>query len=555
MLQDPALAPWVQEGYGWWGSVLQTIQRRTGVGAGEWTSLFRGELTIGLAEGTDQPALILLVDFGEEESRIQEILATVEKTVQSRGARLSTSTLAGIPVRVLERQTERTERLYYTVLEKTLLGASDSQVLETMLVAWAQRRANRAQPSQETPSGGEASTKASNGKSLATLQDSLEFNAVLAECRKIQKERPLLFWYVDPLNLLRVVGREDPNIQFVLLLAPIIGLDGISGAGGAVSAAIGPLDWFTQSHLLLPTPRVGALGLLSFGAADYTPPRWVPGECTNYFTVSWRLDEALQAVRTILDGFRGEGSLARDLNRVSRFLGVDLEKELLPVLTGRIVTASYVDWPARRESRAQLTGLEVRDEAKAKEVVTRISERFANLFTKEAVGQYEFFVAERPLGPQQANLVSERRVCFGVLGGWILIADRKSAYQRAITTLEGVEDSLAQRSEFRELAARIDERVDPLQLAMMTFENPKENVRYLFELTQTDEGRRLLEEAARGQRIARAIVSLLNKQGLPPFAAVERYLVPQGSVLLSDETGLHYLTFSFRKAPEGSSAN
>jgi hypothetical protein len=100
------------------------------------------------------------------------------------------------------------------------------------------------------------------------------------------------------------------------------------------------------------------------------------------------------------------------------------------------------------------------------------------------------------------------------------------------------------------MASRVDERVNPLELASMTYEFPRENLRYLFELAQTDEGRRRLEEAASTQRWAQAILSLTNKQGLPPFAVIEKYLVPQGSVLLSDESGLHYLTFTFREVPE-----
>jgi hypothetical protein len=552
MFEDPALRPWAQEIYGWVGQVFGRVAEQTGVGVGELASLFEGEISIALAESSEGPALVVLVDFAEAEVRINELLSTLEKSIQAGRARLAETTLAGFRVRMVEREAARTERFYYLVLDKTFIGASYPDVLEKVLGAWVRKRGSTS--SQSGPEGERAGGTASL-KEISTLQESSEFLAVLSECRKLQKERPLVFWYVDPWNLLRVAGRDNPNVQFFLLMAPLLGLDRITAAGGAISAAIGPLDWFTQSHLIVQGERTGALGLLSFGAGDYRPPRWVPAECTNYSTLNWRLQEGVEAIRTILDGFRGQGSLARDLSRLSQFLRVNVEEEILPVLTGRIVFASYIEWPASAASRAQLVGLEVRDSEKARDLVNRLGERFANVFSKEEAGVYQFFVAQRALGPGPATVEDPRRLTFGCVDGWILVADRKAAFQKAVASLEGASPTLAETEEFKQMAARIDERVNPLELALMTYEFPRESLRYLFELAQRPEGRRRLEEAAQTQRWAQAILSLVEKQGLPPFGVIEKYLVPQGSILLSDETGLHYLTFTFREAPEGGNSS
>ena len=548
MFQDPELRPWAQEIYGWVGQVFGRVAEQAGVGVGELASMFEGEISIALAESSEGPALVVLVDFAEDEVRINELLSTLEKSIQAGRARLGETTLVGLRVRMLEREAARTERFYYLVLDKTFIGASYPDVLEKVLAAWVRKRGSGS--SQSGPEG-ERGGGAASLKDVSTLQESSGFLAVLSECRKLQKERPLVFWYVDPWNLLRAAGRDNPNVQFLLVVSPLLGLDRITAAGGAISAAIGPLDWFTQSHLMIQGERTGALGLLSFGAGDYRPPRWVPAECTNYSTLNWRLQEGLEAIRTILDGFRGQGSLARDLNRLSQFLRIDIEQEIVPVLTGRIVLASYIEWPASAASRTQLVGLEVRDSEKARDLVNRLGERFANVFSKEEAGAHQFFVAQRPLGPRSATVEDPRRLTFGCVEGWILIADRKEAFQKAVASLEGASPTLGETEEFKQMAARIDERVNPLELALMTYEFPRENLRYLFELAQSPEGRRRLEEAAQTQRWAQAILSLTSKQGLPPFGVIEKYLVPQGSVLLSDETGLHYLTFTFREAPEG----
>lgn len=540
MIQDPALGPWAEELYGWLGQALEQVRERTGVAATDWALVFRGEVSLALVDRPEEPGLAILIDFAEDKARVEEILGAIEKSATQQGARLTTSQLAGLPVRVLERETARTERLYYLTLERTFLGASHPDVLENLLAAWIRvHKANK--ESQPGSTGGDKGSDGGSSQLPSTLRDSASFTALLTECQKIQKERPLIFWYVDPINLLRAVGQNDPNIQFALVMAPILGFDGISAVGGAISAAIGPLDWFTQTHLLISGPRSGALGLLSFGAGDYTPPRWVPESATEYFTLNWRLPDVLEAVRTIFDGFRGTGALSAELKRLSGRFGIDIEKELIPELTGRIVVATVLEFPARRESRTQILGLEVRNEAAAKKLLGRMVERLEGRASKEGFSQYEFYRLRRTRG--------EGDILFGLVGNWVLATGRESAYRLAVGAWEGATPGLAQTKDFQAIAARIDERVDPLSLALMRFENSRENMRYLFELAATEEGRRLLEEAATRDRGARVIRNLINRKGLPPFAAVEPYLVPQGNVLISDETGLHFLTFSFREIP------
>ncbi len=555
MVQQPQLEPWAQELYGWFGQVLETVGQRTGVDAREFSLLFQGEVTFALIERAEQPALVILVDFTEDRARVDEILSTLEKTIVTQGARLGTAQVAGIPVRLLEREATRTERLYYVVMERTLVAASHPDVLEVLLTAWARlyRKVDRQalNTREVTPGRGNLATELPR----SSLKDHPGFTTVLAECQKFQKERPLLFWFIDPINLLRAVAPEDPNVQFALIMVPILGLESISAIGGAVSAAIGPLDWFTQTHLIISGNRMGALGLFDFAAGDYTPPHWVPEEAFFYWSVNWRIPGVLEAIRTVVDGFRGSGALTADLRRISRRLSVDIENEIIPVLTGRLVGASLLEWPARPDSRAELLGLEVRDPNVAKKLLSQIAAQFKSTITEEVFGSYQFYRVEGLGGPRGGQRRTEEGL-FGVVGNWVLVANRKTALQQALAAFDGAGGRLLQAEAFRQLAAKIDERVDPLSLALVTFDNPRENVRYLFELAQTEEGLRLLEEARGRQRLAQAVRNLVERRGLPAFTLVEKFLVPQGSVLITDQHGLHYLTFSFRELPdEGTAAN
>ncbi len=544
MVQDPQLRPWAEELYGSLAQVFSQFKDQTGVGVEELRGLVEGELTIALVDVAPQPALVVLIDFGTQEERGRQVIAALEQAALKADARRAVTQISGTEVIILESATNRGEQFLFTIKDSSFLGASSAEVMAQLLAAWESRR----EPT--SPSGSSSPEKPSGTIAAITpLIRSPGFAALLNQCRQIQRERPLLFWYVDPINLLRSVGQENPGVQFALISFPLLGLDSLSAIGGSVSAALGPFDWFTQLHVLTPEPREGLMGLFSFISCDFTPPRWVPEESTNYASLHMDLGKAFESLRTVFDGFRGEGALARELERrVTRRVGIDLEKELIPVATGRIVFASYVEWPASIDSRVQLVGLELRDPEAARKLLEKVDEALPGSFTQQTFGGYRYYVSERAIGPRRGPTPgSPRRPAFGVVGDWLLVADRAAGLERAMGCLEGVTGNLAETTDFRFLAEQIDQRTDPLKIAAMTFERPRDNVRVLFELANTEQGRSGLREAAEQDTFARTILRLLESRGLPPFETIEKYLVPGAGVLLSDHLGLHYLTFSFRR--------
>ena len=58
---------------------------------------------------------------------------------------------------------------------------------------------------------------------------------VLRECRRKQDPPPHLIFFADPIGLVRNLGRDNGGMQFALGLLPSLGVDGLIGAGGAIT--------------------------------------------------------------------------------------------------------------------------------------------------------------------------------------------------------------------------------------------------------------------------------------------------------------------------------
>jgi hypothetical protein len=56
-----------------------------------------------------------------------------------------------------------------------------------------------------------------------------------------------------------------------------------------------------------------------------------------------------------------------------------------------------------------------------------------------------------------------------------------------------------------------------------------------------------LRRRAENNPLFKSLDAALETHPLPPFAVLQRYLAPAGSLLLDDSTGLHYVSFALRR--------
>ena len=72
-------------------------------------------------------------------------------------------------------------------------------------------------------------------------------------------------------------------------------------------------------------------------------------------------------------------------------------------------------------------------------------------------------------------------------------------------------------------------------------------MRFWYDLVQSEATRQRLGRLGQRQPLWGAVDQALKDHPLPPFDVLAQYLAPGGGMLVSDETGLHYMSFTLKR--------
>jgi hypothetical protein len=539
MSQDPQLKPLVGHLYGSLAEAVAGLQDQIGLSLPELLAIPQGEVTLAIvAPEQSVPAVVLLVDTGRELPKARKLLERLNARLKEQGAAKAEQTVEGTKFVIHERVGQQARHVIYFEKDATIVIGSDSEVLKQLLAVW-------------------------NGGPGNTLADRPSFDAVMRRCRGPQDEKPQLTLYVDPIGIMRGVGQENTGVRVAVAVLPALGLDGLRGIGGSVTFDAGQFDSVMHLHLLLDTPRSGVLKMIALESGDSEPERWVPSDVATYTTLHWNIQQTYKELSTLYDSFNGEGAFAQFLQR--RFLeptGIDVEKELLPALEGRVTRVTWIERPVTPQSRASLLALKLNDTNTVGKAIEKLSAGSEGRIVRQTWAGKTYYQVQARLPddvlpddvlpddvlpddvPPEG---SPPQPCFGILDGYLLVADRGSLYQQAVTTLSRGSQSLADRAEFKLIASKIRLQAGGGKPGLVSFSQPEETVRWLYDLATSEQTRQRLSQQAENSRFFRAMDSALQQNRLPPFAVLRRYLAPGGAMATDDRTGLHYMAFTLRR--------
>ena len=200
-----------------------------------------------------------------------------------------------------------------------------------------------------------------------------------------------------------------------LALLPVLGLDGIQAAGGALSLNTQEFDSLIHLHLLLDNVRSGVLGMLALSSGDMEPEPWVPADVAGYRTLHWDFSKSYAALVPLYNSFRGESALAVDVKRtISDRLGLDFEKELIEALEGRLTWITWMVKPARLNSQSNLVALKLKDPKAFQATLDRVVAKFPEQLEKATFGSASYYHAKdrerrRPDAPETRSAAAAAR--------------------------------------------------------------------------------------------------------------------------------------------------
>jgi len=527
MFQDEKIAPLVRQLYGSVEEQYTQIEDRVGLPLGEILKLPQGEICFAVVpQGDGPPAVLFLIDVKDKILSVNKLLEKGEALLVESGGSKATEVIENVKVNLYTGQGGTT----FVQFEKdgTLVIASSKDLVKPLLAAWS-----------------------GNGEEKS-LADNVKFNSIMSRCGGSKDERPQVTFYVDPVEIARKILANNGG-NFALAFFQPLGLNGVQGIGGSVTMGAGEFDSVVHFHLLLDNPRSGVVELLAMGSGDTTPEPWVPNDVISYTTFHWRFEDMLKNGNKLWDSLQGEGDFKNTVKtRLSDNVGIDVLEEIVPALDGRVTYAQWVEKPVTANSQVNIVGIKLKD-AKAfqKDVVQKLITKFPEAVEKKAFGGVAYWAIkfpERPEGaPEPPAGLRVPTPAVAILGDYLILTDSTKALHNCIKVTTDAGLGLSSDLEFKLIAGKIKRQVGGDAPGMISFTKPEKSLEFMYELIRAENTQRGLETASENNPFLKNVNQALKDNPLPAFSVLAKYFAPGGGMMVNDETGYHYMSFTLKR--------
>ncbi|RCS54337.1 hypothetical protein DTL42_04110 [Bremerella cremea] len=533
---DPQMQPFVN---GIWQTLKQSVadaEERSGISLEELLSIPQGELAIGVvAMQEGNPGVVILCELGEDTRVTEKVLDLLETVATNDGATIERNKFKNSEITLIR---GKNGPLAVCIHEHTLLASNRIEALEDMLDHW-------------------------DGKREDSLAADDRFRTIVSSSRGTKDEPAQMIWYLNPMETLRTIVKNQSGGGYIMAFMPVLGLDGVKAVGGSTILAAEDFDTISHFHVMLERPRTGIIEIIQMKNASTEPEAWVPDDITNYMTMNWDVDKSYNAVEKLYDNILGEDKFEEDIkNRINQPTGIDFKTEIIDNLEGKFTLVQWYEPPARINSQATLFAAKVKDRAAMQRTLDHLVDalpRLKNLVERRNFGDATFFQLQVANGPIPDDISDERRKrmetrrslrplpCFGLIGDFVFFADRPGIVEHIALTLGGDTPRLADDLSFKLTMNRLLEQAGERKVAMVSFSRPEEGLRMFYDLIQADSTRNFIKGQAEENNFFSNLEGNLNANPLPEFKVISKYLAPQGSIMIDDETGLHMIQFSLKR--------
>ncbi len=525
MSQDPKMKPLMSDLYMSIRGAITEFEDTVGLSLTELLKIPQGEITFALVPDEESNELIpvLLIDVGKQLPKAKKLVEFGVGEIEKTGVKKLEETVSG--TKIITYAITQGDPLSYFEKDATYGISNRPDVLKQILEIW-------------------------NGDEGKTLSENKSYAAIMQRCGGTEDERPQVIAFVDPIGIMHQTSRGDLGAQLTLAMLPPLGVDGIKGVGASVIFDTAQFESILHLHLLLDAPRSGVLKMIAFEPGDMTPERWVPRDAATYMTVHWDVETTYKELTKVYDSFRGDGAWAVMVQRAFDEVDVNFEEELLPTLDGRLTYVSWFDRPVTQFSQNHLVAVKLDDTKVAQKILDNVVERFLDGEDgagRETFGGRVFYQQQRPPRNEDDDRPPEPAPCVGILDGYLILTSNAPIYKRAISTMSGTSGSLADELDFKLIASKIKRQPGGGRPAMISFSRPEETMRFLYDLVHADRTRDGLRRGAENNPFLKSINEALEKNPMPPFSVLKRYLAPTGAMVVDDKTGLHLMQFTLRR--------
>jgi hypothetical protein len=367
LVNDPIMQPFIDDLKEQINTKLDKVGKQLGVKWDDLEGVYGGEVALARiqpdAKDRNSHATVLLVDITGKRDKADALLAKVDANQKARGAARSQITAGGVAMVVYTQPLEAGKKVpakaYYFIKDEMLV-ASDHLDVATAI---AGRFDGNAKDSLAT---------------LAAYQATMKRVGDAAGGAKHQ-----IRWFVEPFGYAEVsravsgLRRKRGNDMVKILREQ--GYSAIQGLGGEIYFATGQEEVLHRTLVYAPAVagKAGerakdkydlAMRMLDFpnaaNPADLDPQPWAMHDVASYLTFNWKLKDAFEFSRTLVDAIAGDKGVFDDiwlsLETDPNGPRINIRKELVDHLGERVTVLSDVKTPVDLKSERLMLLVEVK---------------------------------------------------------------------------------------------------------------------------------------------------------------------------------------------------
>lgn len=530
MADDPQIKPILGSFYSTLVGNIQGMQDAIGLDLDELLSVPNGELAIALIGTKTEPAFCVLLEVGDELPALQLMLGRAHRAAEEAGRTFEEKEVGRITLKTIDSRRQE-ERLGYFIDSGVFVACTKADYLEQLALVWT-----------------------GNGIDHKPLADNRDFTTIMSRCVGTEGERPQVSFFVDPMAMVREIGKSSNGSVAILAALKTLGIDGIKGIGGSMIIAPNEFDSIIHGHLLLNPSRQGIMRVLRPKSGSTEPESWVSDQVVSYLTMNWDFAKTFKAIEEIVDTFAGAGTFENNvIVQGNKNIGLDIRKDIIDVLDDRMTLVQVVVPPKKINSQSNIYSFHIKDASRMKtEILPKFYEKFKDAgregLKSKLLGDVTIYYVELPEDvTQRSPNIRFPQPAFCVLGNELIASDSLKAIEDAVAFYTSGDGPLSESIEFKLVRDRIKAQTKNAEMSIMAYQRPEEGMRLMYDLATDPANIDNLESMSENNPFFQAIVTALKGKKLPPFEVIAKYLAPGGAFIIDEETGLHYTGFSMRR--------
>ena len=508
MLNDPALADFRDELMASYEKYSSQIEERMGISMAELMKIPSGEVAFGVVmPPRGKIGVAAFIDCTGSKSKLDDLLDKADNVLAEQGVKAETVQSGDTEIYVYGKNGGK-NKLAYFVQDETLVIGTEMAILESVLARW-------------------------EGDSDRTFADNDTFTSILNRCGA-DKQEPMVEWYVNPIEAMMKAAQSGQAGQAGMFMGflPALGIMNLKAMGGTIDMGVDDFDTVSRTMMYVEQPVDGVLKAFQLEAKEHTPPKWVPQNVTGFYQMRWKVADAFEAVKGLMDSFQGPGALDQIIDQAAADEDgpmVHVKKDIIDQMTGDITIFSVPGEGEGLEAAAQaptLISFGCKDNGKMADVLSRLADTpgFPGE-TREFKGT-QIYDLPNPAGAE-ANI-------------GLAVADSKLWLSTDVKLIENVlrndpdANALRDSDEYKRIAQYFPDRA-----GAVFFTKQEKQMEALYNIVRDGEIGSVIPNADR-------VTGDIDFSKLPAFDVIRKYFQASGSFVVGDKNGVFMEGFSLK---------